>query len=858
MMTELIEVMEQSPDFQTFHLDGQTVVLRDYIEIEPDKRERLGRLIREGRLVIGPWYVMPDEFLVSGESLIRNLMKGRQLCREWGAEPWRYGYICDTFGHIAQLPQLFQGFGIPYSVVGRGLNEHSVPSHFRWGSPDGSECIAYKLFDDNSYGAFLAVLTNAETRQFDADEKRAAIQEHVERELARSPLGIGLLMDGQDHGRVRQDTTDYVTLIRELFPQAEVKHTNLEQMGRQLEAHRDRMPLLTGELYDPGKSPGSNYVIPHTLSSRYPLKQANDAGQALLEKWVEPLAAIAGLQGYSIPKAYLDKAYEYLLLNHPHDSICGCSIDAVHEDMKYRSQQSREIALQVLGSMQQKQLEAIASTQHSKDGHLLLLVTNPLLFPRRQVVTVDIDFEPQYPEQYQEPFGYEQKNSFRIRDSLDREIPYGLVKIRRNVQSDVFRQNGKTIDRHTVSLLVELPALGTAEYRIEPSPLPSRYLERMSRDRQEAENEYLKLTIRDNGTICIMDKRTGRSYDQLCSYLDDGEIGDGWFHAGPVEDRLVDSRGFECRIEIVEHGPARIVFQVSQTLRLPREMLHTPHGQMRSAEDQPVVILTRFGLSQGAEHVDVETTIDNQARDHRLRLVLPTGVAEPSYFVKQAFAFIRRPTGFRLETQHWKESEAPEKQMDGIVGKRRADGTGLALVSPFGLHECAAPEHEQGELHITMFRSYRKTYLTNGEEGGQLIGPLTFNYALAPLRAEVSDADLARLQDSLQAGVRTATVRVDQDYVSPEPVSYFELTPSDICVSVMKRPESGSDQDIVIRCVNLSEHPATARLLSHRTLRQATKATLYEESLEPVDFEPGGFEIALSAWQIQTYRLTMA
>jgi len=858
MMNELIEVMENSPDFQTFHLDGQTVVLQDYLEIEPDKRERLGLLIREGRLVIGPWYVMPDEFLVSGESLIRNLLKGRQICREWGTEPWRYGYICDTFGHIAQLPQLFNGFGIPYSVLGRGLNEHSVPSHFRWSSPDGSECISYKLFDDNSYGAFLVVLSNADTQQFNEDEKRSAIREHVERELSRSPLGIGLLMDGQDHARIRKDTCHYVELIQELFPEAEVKHVNLEQMGRQLEAHRDSMPLITGELYDPGKNPGSNYVIPHTLSSRYPLKQANDAGQALLEKWVEPLAAIASLQGFGIPKSYVDKAYEYLLLNHPHDSICGCSIDAVHEDMKYRFQQSREISMQVLGSIQQKEIEAFSRTNSAKDGNLLLLIKNPLLFPRRLVVTVDLDFEPQYPQQFQEPFGYEQKNSFLIRDGLGNEIPYGLVKIRRDYKSDVFHQNGRMIDRHTVSLLVDLPASGIAEYKIEPSPLPSRYLERMSRNRQEAENEYLKLTIQDNGTICITDKKTGQSYDQLCSYLDDGEIGDGWFHVAPVEDRLVDSRGFECRIEIVENGPARIVFQVSQTLRIPREMTQNPHGLLRSGEDSPVLIRTRFGLSQGADYVDVETTIDNQARDHRLRLVIPTGVAEPSYFVNQAFAFIRRPAGFRVETQNWKEYEAPEKQMDGIIGKRRGDGTGLALISPFGLHECAVPDHEQGEMHITLFRSYRKTYLTNGEEGGQLIGPLTFKYALAPLRTDVSDADLARLQDSLQAGVRSATVSVDKEYVSPKPVSYFELTPSDIYVSVVKRPESGSDKEIIIRCVNLSDQPATARLLSHMTIHQVMKATLYEEALEPVEFEPDGFPIRLSAWQIQTYRLTMA
>lgn len=858
MMNELIEVLENTPDFQTFHLDGQTVVLEDFMEIEPGKRDRLRRLIQEGRIVIGPWYVMPDEFLVSGESLIRNLLKGRQVCRDWGAEPWKYGYICDTFGHIAQLPQIFKGFGIPYTVLGRGLNEHSVPSHFRWASPDGSECIAYKLFDDNSYGAFLVVLLKAEARQANEEELKSAIREHVERELSRSPHGIGLLMDSQDHARVRPDTGKYLRIVQELFPEADVKHVNLEQMGRQLEAYRDQMPVTTGELYDPGKNPGSNYVIPHTLSSRYPLKQANDQCQALLEKWVEPLAAIAHLQGRGVSRSYVDLAYRFLLLNHPHDSICGCSIDAVHEDMKYRFHQSEEIALQVLGSIQNKELERFGGSGGGTGDNLLLCLRNPLAFPQRRVVTVDIDFPQQYPQQFQEPFGYELKNSFRILDYQGNEVPYGLVGIRRNYRAVAHDKNTKVVDRHTVSFLADLPAMGTAEYRVMPSPLPSRYLERMSKNRREAENEFLKVTVQDNGTIRIADKRTGLVYDRLCSYLDDGEIGDGWFHVGPVEDRLIDSRGFECMIETVENGPVRTVFQVSQTVRLPRELLQGPHGLRRSSDVAAVEIRTRIGLSRGAGYVDVETIVENQARDHRLRLVVPTGVTEPTYFVNQAFAFIRRPTGVRTETQNWKESEAPEKQMGGIVGKRREDGTGLAFVSPFGLHECAAPDDEQGELHVTLFRSFHKTYLTNGEEGGQLLGRLSFQYALAPLTADVSDADLARLQDSLQAGVRHQTVMVDAEYRPSEPVSYFELSSSAIQLSIMKRPENGRDKELIVRCVNLSDEPAEAWLRSFIGIRQVMTATLDETALEPVGHESDGFRIELAAWQIQTYRLTFA
>ena len=123
MLDELIEYMENEPKYQTFHLDGQTIVLEDYDEIAPENHERLKKLISDGRIKIGPWYNMPDEYLVSGESLIRNLMCGAKLSKKWGAKPWTVGYICDIFGHIAQMPQIFGGFGINSAVLGRGTNE---------------------------------------------------------------------------------------------------------------------------------------------------------------------------------------------------------------------------------------------------------------------------------------------------------------------------------------------------------------------------------------------------------------------------------------------------------------------------------------------------------------------------------------------------------------------------------------------------------------------------------------------------------------------------------------------------------------------------------------------------------------
>ncbi|WP_409346381.1 alpha-mannosidase [Paenibacillus sp. MBLB4367] len=855
MMSEMIEVLEKRTEFQTFHLDGQTIVLEDFIEIAPEKRERLARLIQEGRLVIGPWYVMPDEFLVSGESLIRNLLIGRRISKEWGTEPWKYGYVCDIFGHIAQMPQIFNGFDIPYAVLGRGLNEQDVPAHFRWSSPDGSECLTFKLQDHSSYGAFLVILLNAEKQLLSPEDTKQAIQKAIDLEMARSPIPVILLMDCQDHARIRPNTGEYLEMIRELYPDAEIKHTNLEQMGRQLESFRDRMPLRQGELNEPGKNPGTNYLITHTLSSRYPLKQANDDCQVLLEKWAEPFAALSEFHGHSIPQTYIQLAYKYLISNHPHDSICGCSIDQVHQDMKYRFDQAKEIASLVTGSFLGKEMKRL-ETQES-DGTRALSLWNPLFFPRRCVVTLDIDFDPGYSAQFQEPFGYEPKNSFKIYDYQGNEIPYGLCQIKRNYNVKDHEKAAKTVDRHTVSLEVELPAMGNTVYKVVPSLEPSRYLERISCQDREAENEYVKLTVNDNGTITVTDKQSGRIYDNLLSYLDNGEIGDGWYHASPIQDRIVSSRGAACTIETIENGPVRAVFQITHEFNVPKSMDHLAHGIRRSDERVKLVIRSRVGLSHGAKYVDVETAIENQARDHRLRLVIPTGIESESYFVNQQFAFVERKTGLRTETQSWKECDVPEKQMNGIVGKRSAEGTGLAFLSASGLHECAAPDDRNGSLHITLYRSFQKTYLTNGEEGGQLIGPLRFKYALAVMDASTSYADLNRLQEHLQTDVYSSSVKVNETFIPAEPISYFRLSESDICLSILKRPEDGKAGELIVRCYNLSEHPSSARFTCFKRIEKVTETNLYEESVKEIAHDPDGFDIHLGKWKIQTFRLQL-
>src|SRR6267154_775216 len=127
----LLDILDRDPGFTHFLLDGQTIVLEDYLEVRPEQEQRLKNYIRSGRIQVGPWYLQPDEFLVSGESLVRNLQIGLQQAAVYG-EQMRAGYVPDCFGHIAQLPQILRGFGIDSAFFLNDVASEDLNSVFLW------------------------------------------------------------------------------------------------------------------------------------------------------------------------------------------------------------------------------------------------------------------------------------------------------------------------------------------------------------------------------------------------------------------------------------------------------------------------------------------------------------------------------------------------------------------------------------------------------------------------------------------------------------------------------------------------------------------------------------------------------
>jgi alpha-mannosidase len=367
VVDEVIEVLERDPSFSSFTLDGQAIVLEDYLEARPEQEDRLRALLAAARIEVGPSYVLPDELLVGGESLVRNLLIGRRVCERFGAEPSPVGYLPDSFGHPLQLPQILAGFGLETFVFSRGLGDEidELGVVFRWRAPDGSEVCAVQQLPSYSNFAYVT----------DAGEAQARV-EAIAGQFGDWLRGAGvhdlLLCAGDDHQPVRRDLPSLCTELERRLPGVAVTIARYSDYADAIEP--SALPVWTGELI------GSRLqnVLRGVNSARLYLKRANEQAERRLLA-AETVNALHTLRtGESFPVSDFRLAWRALLRCHPHDSICGCSCDEVHRDMLVRY----ELLERTVAELERRSVGRVGDGE----GAPRVGVVNVLPYRRRELV----------------------------------------------------------------------------------------------------------------------------------------------------------------------------------------------------------------------------------------------------------------------------------------------------------------------------------------------------------------------------------------------------------------------------------------------------------------------------------------
>lgn len=829
LIDELMDLMERDPEYRCFHLDGQTVVLQDYLEIRPERREQLVAYLKEGRLIAGPWYDLPDEWLISGESFVRNLMMGIRICREMGFEPMPFGYTPDQFGHIAALPMIMTGFNLKAGICWRGTQDDNYPAFFMWIGPDGSRMPTFKLADDGSYAPFLPIRHKLRDEGYTEANLRSYFDAYYAKESTRTKLPMMLMLDAIDHQGPDAKMPWIFEQLQRLYPDISFEWCSLGDLAEDMVKQAKKLPERKGELREPSRDHmrAWQYLIVHVISSRYPIKQRNDQCQAALEKWAEPTALFQSMNGGVPILSYLGKAWEYLLRNHPHDSICGCSIDQVHRDMQYRFDQAEWIADGVV----RRALAAYGKASEKLGPENHVVVHNPLPFDRKGVFEMDLPFPCDWPKNYIDGLSTSERyNKFILVDEKGQRVPFQLSRIERaneqKILSTTGRRNTQVCDRYHVAVEFEVPSCGYAGFTIKPTDEGTRNFGSCMTGPLSASTGSVSIQWNPDGTARV--EAYGRTFDGLFLYEDTGDCGDGWTRGQLINDIVYRSPGTRVTTAIEEDGALRTVFRIEREFDLPRMM--DRKTMWRSGDRVTLRVTDWVYVEKGAPFLRVRTHVANTIQDHRFRVLFPTQVDTNHSFAETPFAVVERDILIPPETALWQEKINPEKAFTTFCGVQDKKG-GFAVLSPFGLHEYEVTQTPERTLALTLFRSTFKTVGTSGEPDGELLGEMDFEYLLYPFAGGYEPAKASRLVAAAQAGIRTHLAES-----LPTARSFFS-TKNTAVVTALK--PSADQKGGIVRLWNPAEKTVKETLSFETKICFAELCNLNEDPEKEVKVEKG-------------------
>jgi mannosylglycerate hydrolase len=831
MMDALIDLLERDPEFKHFVMDGQTVPLDDYLEIRPDRRETVERLVREGRLLAGPNYILPDEFLIGGEAWIRNLMVGIRSAREYGAV-MNVGYSPDAFGHIAHLPAILHGFGLDSVVIWRGVGREVNVSEFRWAAPDGSEVMVVHFPTPAGY-SYLSEVPGDETALRNVlTNMRAALEPYA-------TTSHVLVPNGTDHLPAREGLSRVIKSVNSILADAEFRHGTYPEfvaaVRGELGDRYEELPVITGEF----RSSSRSNILAGVLSTRMWLKQRQALCEDLLARYAEPLAAWShllrgGIQGdarTASDRALLQHAWRLLLQNGPHDSVTGCSVDAVYEDVGLRYDRVEQIAESLLGEYERE-----IGRRAARPGQESVVVFNPENGPRTAFCTVRVTVSGQGLPTH-------------LADAAGAEVP--LQVIERGLYSPV--------DKHERALVgfvaPAVPGFGYKAFAVgygSPPIFPET-------DGVAIENEAFRVTAEADGTISVVDRRSGRVLSGLNRFEDSGEGGDEYTYSPPEHDEFVrEPTGAVSRL-VTESGPARWTLEVRQTYSLPARI--SLDRASRSTERVDCEIVSRVRLYPGVSRVDIETEVENRAEDHRLRVLFPSGVVSQYSHAEQHFGVVERPTAPVQHDSTWYERPVnthPQKTFTDLNSGSR----GL-MIANHGLPEYEVLTEADGTatLALTLLRCVswlsrddlpeRQGHAGPGmyTPGAQLPGRWRFDYSVIPHEGgwEAAFAEAHRFARPMRAVRVSGGTRE-----SPEAAALLAVDSGDVVVSTVKLAED--NDGVVVRVYNVGDMAAQASIRLHGAPGPASIIDLNEENARSAPGDGRSVTVALKRNEIVTLR----
>ncbi|TXK84349.1 alpha-mannosidase [Paenibacillus sp. N3.4] len=859
LVDTLLDKMDQDPNYRSFFLDGQTIILEDYLQVRPDQKDRLSKLIQDGRILIGPWYILQDAFLTSGEANIRNMQIGHQDAKKFG-QVSKIGYFPDTFGLVGQTPQLMRQSGITNALFGRGVKPtgfnntvsdgdyESSFSELLWEGPDGSQVLGI---------LFANWYSNGNEIPTDREEAKAYWERKLTDAEKYASTGELLFMNGCDHQPVQLDLPEAIRTARELFPDTTFVHSNfIDYLEAVQRSWKHELSTVKGELRSQRTDGWSTLV--NTASARVYLKQMNQLGQAMLEKVAEPLAAFAHVLevGEKYPHHLFTYAWKTLMQNHPHDSICGCSVDEVHREMVTRFEKSRHVAESIVDDSKRAIAEAIDTSSFAQAGEsaLPVVVFNTSGWERTGVVNIELDALRLY---FRDGYTLEEASAFAktvdlsgrtLVDELGTIIPCTAqdlgLQFGYDLPDDKFRQP-YMCRKVTLTFEAEkVPALGLKTYAWVKKEAENMGSSLLAGERV-MENDAIKVEIADNGSFAMTDKKNGRTYRDLGVYENTGDIGNEYMYRQPDGEEPLTTSGLVAKIRVIKDAAYQAAVEIVHDWAIPasgdemleeeqRDLIYYPHRKaQRSTRMVPMQIRTVVSLSRSGKGVEIESSFNNQAKDHRLRMLFPSDLTAQVHRVDSMFEIAQRDNVPAVE---W-ENPSNTQHQQAFIDVSEA-GAGL-VVANLGLNEYEVLRDGRNTIAVTLLRAVGEL----GDWGlfptpeAQCLGEHTVRMSIIPHNGDGRQD--GAYQEAYQFQIPWTLCQTGVHYGRIAPTyAPFRWEGGEMAFSSMKLNEGNGD--LLLRWYNMSVQNTEVKLYSHIAQYDFYKSTIMEAHGPRIEVDADG------------------
>ncbi len=905
---DLIDIMNRDEKFAHFHTDSQASMLEDYLDIRPEREAELKKLVADGRILTGPWYTLPAEFLVTGESLVRNLMTGHRIARRLG-KVMKAGYNIFSWGQVSQLPQIYRQFGMDTIIFYRGVDQSKLDQlEFHWKAADGTQVLGltfgafhrlnfwrmvylpyilggesvsgtnYKISRDNLKEAFLAHVCDPHIDMVnhqvlnqpcakDVDAALKGLKELIDTVKDKSSVPDLLFLQGFD-----QENPDPVVteLLEELNRRNEFGQITVASLEDYIEILKnglkdrgilEQLPTLSGEMLEVehvGDAFGPLYN--GVFSARMPVKMKNNRCEALLTGWAEPAAVWDLVTGGRYPTRPLSKAWKELLKNHQHDGIGGCHVDRITEAMDERYAKATDVGETVVrGSL--VAVTGRVDCSRVGDRQIGLVLYNANSFDRTEVVDCLVDVPADWGYRWS---GTNRRDFFlQAEDDQGNPIPCQITCLE---DDNVFgylkfgNVMGYESTRCHISLNVTIPACGYTTVILTPVKNRQAQTTPLVPGAHRMENEHLAVKIAENGTLTVTDKQTGRVLTDL-HYFEDSSDKGGPLRYDPVAgEGVITTLSERPEIRLVRSDAMAATYRITYRWDLPECVeaplhIHVPHGSewvdqgvlQRSEKYVENRIVTEVTLRHGAKTLEFDTRVENNSRDHRLRVMFPTALTDAEVSLADSpFDVVRRPIAVPDSTG-WYEDAARTWPTKMLAAVEQKDYRVSVVHDCFGEYEVT--DNEDRALALTMLRCFstagNPTETYRYQKLAECLGEHHYRYALD--LGTGTTAELLKKAQAFTTPIHTVQTTTHAGELATTG-SFLRCEGDGFVMTALKQAEE--EPAVLLRGYVEQEAGTTLTLRPGFAVKRAVKVTLEELPIEELAVENGTVTMELHGKEI--------